>query len=202
MKNVIFDFAGVIAKYDQDEFLDSFNFEPNARAKIDETFSSEAFKFYQMGEISRDDYYTLMIFRFPEFSKEFKAIKKADYAQLLEPNQELLKYIESLKAQGTRVFIMSNTTPETADVILKSDYAQLFDGLIFSTDTHVLKPDEVAYKIALEYFKLNPAETIFVDDNKKNIASAKKLGITGVHFTSTNQAIAEINKQLEQKTLS
>ena len=110
MKNVIFDFAGVIAKYDQDEFLDSFNFEPNARARIKETFSSEAFKFYQMGEISRDDYYTLLIFRFPEYAKEFKAIKEADYAKILEPNQELLAFIESLKTQGNRVFILSNTT--------------------------------------------------------------------------------------------
>ena len=54
----------------------------------------------------------------------------------------------------------------------------------------------------LDYFKLSPAETIFVDDDKKNVASAKKLGLAGIHFTSTTQAIAEINKQLEQKTLS
>ena len=45
--------------------------------------------------------------------------------------------------------------------------AKLFDGLIFSTDTHTLKPDENAFKMALEYFKLDPKETIFIDDSKR-----------------------------------
>lgn len=201
MKNIIFDFAGVITKNNQDDFLDSFKFDPKARALIKSTFSSTAFEYYQMGEISRDDYYTLMIFRYPEYMKEFRAIKNADYASIFAPNPDILKYVEELKSQGNKVFIMSNTTPETADVIINSSYAQLFDGLIFSTDTHALKPDENAFKMALEYFKLDPKETIFIDDSKKNIAGAKKAGVTGVHFLSTEQAIADTNKHLEQKTL-
>ena len=200
MKNIIFDFAGVVAKYDQDEFLDSFNFDPKARALIKNTFSSVAFEYYQMGDITREDYYTIMMFRYPEYMKEFRALKNANYSALLEPNPDILKYIEELKSQGNKVFVMSNTTPETADVIL-NNYAHLFDGLIFSTDTHALKPNENAYKMALEYFKLNPEDTIFVDDSKKNVAGAKKVGMTGIHFLSTKQAIADIGKQLEQKTL-
>ncbi len=201
MKNVIFDFAGVIAKYNQDEFLDSFSFDAKTKAFIKSTFSSTSFEYYQMGEITRDDYYTLMIFRFPEYMKEFKAIKNADYPSLLEPNRELLEYVKTLKSQGNKVFIMSNTTPETADAIMQSDYAYLFDGLIFSTDTHILKPDENAYKMALDYFKLDSKDTIFIDDSKKNVAGAKKAGLTGIHYLSTSQTIADIDKHLEQKTL-
>ena len=201
MKNIIFDFAGVIAKYNQDEFLDSFNFTPSTRTIVKNSFSSVAFEYYQMGEIAPEDYYTLMIFRYPECAKAFRALKNADYSKILEPNAELLEYIKTLKAQGNKVFIMSNTTPETANVIMHSDYAPMFDGLIFSTDTHILKPNEQAYKMVLDYFKLNPKDTVFIDDSKKNVAGAKKAGITGIHFSSTAQAVADINKQLEQKTL-
>ena len=201
MNNLIFDFAGVISKYNQDDFINSFNFNPKAKAVIKNSFASPAFAYYQMGEIARDDFYTLMTLKHPEYAEEFNSLKNADYNFHFKPNQELLNFIKSLKSQGKKVFIMSNTTPETADVITHSDYAKLFDGLIFSTDTHTLKPEEKAYKMALKYFKLNANDTIFIDDSKKNVMGAKKVGLTGIHFTSTPQAIVDINKQLEQKTL-
>ena len=84
---------------------------------------------------------------------------------------------------------------------MQSDYAKIFDGLIFSTDTHILKPNEQAFKLVLDYFKLNPKETIFVDDRKKNVAGAKKAGISSILFSSNSQAIADIEKHLGQKTL-
>lgn len=201
MKNIIFDFAGVIAKYNQDEFINSFNFNPKAKNTIKNIFSSTPFAYYQMGEIIRDDFYTLLTLKHPECEKELEVLKNADYSSCLIPNQELLDFVSNLKSQGNKVFIMSNTTPETAEVITKSDYAKLFDGLIFSTDTHILKPDERAYELAIEYYKLNASDTIFIDDSKKNVIGAKKTGLTAIHFTSTAQAIADINKQLEQKTL-
>jgi FMN phosphatase YigB (HAD superfamily) len=42
--------------------------------------------------------------------------------------------------------------------------------------------------------KVNPAESVFIDDLIENIDGAKKVGIKGIHYTD----IEKLNKSLKQ----
>lgn len=64
------------------------------------------------------------------------------------------------------------------------DVFKFFDSINISADLKVAKPDEKIYKIILEKYNILPCETLFIDDSKDNINSAKKLGINTYLFST------------------
>ena len=56
------------------------------------------------------------------------------------------------------------------------------------------KPNKNIFKMMLNKTHLNPSEIIFIDDTKKNIDVAKKIGIHGILFKNFNQLKKEINR--------
>jgi HAD superfamily hydrolase (TIGR01509 family) len=54
------------------------------------------------------------------------------------------------------------------------------------------KPEKEAYQIVLNHFKVQPSETLFLDDNAENIAGAKKLGIRTILVTTQEQMYSDL----------
>ena len=73
-------------------------------------------------------------------------------------------------------------------------FPKLVDGAIYSYDVGLRKPDKSIYIKACELAKVNPAESVFIDDLIENIDGAKKVGIKGIHYTD----IEKLNKSLKQ----
>ena len=51
----------------------------------------------------------------------------------------------------------------------------------------LIKPDPRIYKLLFERYSINPETAIFIDDNAKNVAGAKAVGLDAVHFQSPKQ---------------
>ena len=51
-----------------------------------------------------------------------------------------------------------------------------------------MKPERRIYEILLDRYRLDPAETLFIDDRAANIAMARELGINGFRFDSHDAA--------------
>jgi 2-haloacid dehalogenase len=49
------------------------------------------------------------------------------------------------------------------------------------------KPDQAFYKILLDRYHLHADESLFIDDNLRNVKAAEALGITSIHFQSPGQ---------------
>ena len=61
-----------------------------------------------------------------------------------------------------------------------------FDGGAYSFQEHIKKPNLEFFKILLNRYSLDPAETFFFDDREKNVAAAKQLNIHSVIFVDVN----------------
>ena len=46
-----------------------------------------------------------------------------------------------------------------------------------------MKPDPALYRILLDRYQLKAEESLFIDDNAANIATARELGFQAVHLT-------------------
>lgn len=75
---------------------------------------------------------------------------------------------------------------------------ELVDLMIFDGEEGVAKPDERIYRLALERLGVDAEEVVFVDDKAENVATARRLGMRGVHFQNARQAISEIETILRQ----
>jgi putative hydrolase of the HAD superfamily len=58
------------------------------------------------------------------------------------------------------------------------------DAVVSSARVGVAKPDRRIYEIAAERAGAAPERCLFVDDREENVAAARALGMTGVHFRS------------------
>lgn len=113
-------------------------------------------------------------------------LKKFDYTD---------KWLDDLKAKGYKLYILSNFSGkafvECADQL---DYVSKVDAAVISYRVKMIKPDPAIYRYIIDTYSLDPAETVFIDDNADNIKAAEEFGINGILFTSKEQADAELYK--------
>ena len=71
-----------------------------------------------------------------------------------------------------------------------------FEGIVVSGEEKTRKPFKKIYDITINRFNLKPDETLFIDDNLRNIKGAKKLGINTIHYSSPKKLKADLIKYL------
>jgi len=64
------------------------------------------------------------------------------------------------------------------------------------------KPDPRSYLITAQRLGVPPGETVFLDDTEVCVAGARAVGMQAVLFTSTEQAITELESRLGEHPVS
>ncbi len=111
------------------------------------------------------------------------------FAQATQFYDEAFKLVQSCKAQGHTLYILSNWDGESFPFVYtkKKDLFDLFDDIILSGDIHLVKPDPDIYQYTIDRFDLDPANTAFIDDQYVNVRAAKKCGLFGIHCIPITQ---------------
>ena len=187
IKQIIFDFAGVITDLTwegavvsfskiglqhADQILDKYHqngiFQALEEGKMDsETFRKELSKMCQH-ELSQDE------------------IKEAWMGYFNGMDERKLDYILSLRDKY-KVYLLSNTNPYIMDWACGPSFASkgglktYFDKLYLSYEMGYTKPHENIFKLMLEDANALPNECLFVDDGLSNIEAAQKLGMHTFH---------------------
>lgn len=123
--------------------------------------------------------------QYPEWDKEI-ALYYNEFMKMMGgqvPGMETL--VKDLKAQGYRVFGLSNWSEETF-ALVRPVYSvlNLMEDMVISGHEKVMKPDPKIFQLALQRFGIQADETVFIDDNPKNVAAANGVGIRGIMFES------------------
>jgi putative hydrolase of the HAD superfamily len=113
---------------------------------------------------------------------------------------EIVDLLDDARAAGIRTGILTNElalfhTQEWLDTV---PALKRIDAIVDATFTKILKPDPRAYRMALEALQSRPEQTLFVDDQLRNVRGAEAVGINTVHFDVRQPAemIAEIRARL------
>lgn len=113
-------------------------------------------------------------------------------------DEELLDYIRELK-KDCKTALLSNAWPNVRSVIEGEwEFADAFDELVISAEVGLVKPDPRIYRLALDRLSIVPEAAIFIDDFAENVESAKELGLAGIVFKSTSQAMNEVDGLLSR----
>lgn len=184
MKNIVFDLGGVVfwrnPKKCTQEFLDFFAF-------VRETPMPHFWNEYDRGALSLDEVMEHLMMR-SGFSRE----KCVDFVQRAIDMQEAIRpteaLIEALKADGRyRLFVLSNMSREFIDFLRRVPVYRHFDGEVVSCEEGICKPEPEIYRLLLERYALDPAETLFIDDRPENVEAAEREGIVGFHYNRRDE---------------
>lgn len=100
-----------------------------------------------------------------------------------------------------KLYFLSNMpVPYARTLEQRHAFLQWFDGGIFSGDVLHIKPEPAIYQLLQSRYALEPTETLFIDDLKGNVQTAREQGWHGIHFESAPQLQAELANLLGQAT--
>ena len=97
---------------------------------------------------------------------------------------EAVAAIETARRAGCRLAILSNELDlfYGRDFRSKLPFLDLFDVIHDATYTGILKPDPRAYRACIGALGTTAGDCVFVDDQVRNIAGARVVGMQAVHF--------------------
>ena len=101
---------------------------------------------------------------------------------------------EIRETYGVRVFLLSNISQYFVEHANEIPCISLFEKCIFSSICGYVKPSREIFAYLCEECGILPQETLFVDDNEKNIQGARTFGIQGYLFDGDAARLAEYLK--------
>jgi putative hydrolase of the HAD superfamily len=114
------------------------------------------------------------------------------------PNEELIAYFRALRPRFRTAILTNSFVGAREQEEARYGFTSMVDVAIYSHEEGLRKPDPRIFAIAAERVGLPPAEIIFLDDLPENVEAARACGFQAVLFTSTRQAIAEIEALLRR----
>ncbi len=184
IKNIIFDFGGVILNIDYQASINAFK---ELGIKNFEILFSQASQFnifdkLETGKLNPHDFRD-EIRNISGLKLTDEAIDKAWNKMLLDIPIERIELLLKLKSEYN-IYLLSNTNAIHYDIYINEIYKagyksfdEIFNKAYFSHNVGMRKPHKDIYKYVLNEKKLIPEETLFIDDSLQNLQPAIDLGI-------------------------
>jgi len=183
---LIFDFGNVLIEIDPARSIKAFQ---TLGAQADLHLDADFFQDFETGAITAAEFRRALRSQLKWASAD-SSIDRAWNALLLEIPPRTLHVLRSLRAQGYRLALLSNTNPIHIDEVRRrlgpfgyGEFARCFERIFYSYEMGLRKPDPTIYAaVDRELGITSPAEVLFIDDNAANIASAAAYGWRTLHF--------------------
>jgi len=92
-----------------------------------------------------------------------------------------------------KVVALTNWSAETFPIALERfDFLHWFEGIVVSGTEKMRKPFNEIYVLTLNRFNIEASQSLFIDDNARNIEAAKKMGINTIRFNNPTQLKSEL----------
>ncbi|MFW5943712.1 MAG: HAD family hydrolase [Bacteroidota bacterium] len=193
INNIIFDLGGVILDIDLMKGIEAMKQLgiPDFEGKEGKFNRTDTFLEFEKGMISEAE--------FIERIKEESNTEFSDEDFIAAWNEVIVGFqrervdlIARLKRSDRfRTFLLSNTNALHKKLytgILQEQHAirsleDLFDKAYFSHEIFMRKPDTEIYHYVLKDGRMNPEDTLFIDDSRANIDTARSLGMQTFHLS-------------------
>lgn len=183
IKNVIFDFGGVLVDW-------------NPRYLYRPYFGNDADTDYFLTNVYSDEWnadndrgvplaenVARLQARHPEYAEAIALFKERWGDMLGGSIAEGVSLLEDVKRAGYGVYGLTNWEAETIGIAYgRFGFFSLFDGIVVSGEEHVIKPEHAIYELLLHRYSLRAEECLFIDDNPRNVAAAREVGMSAVVF--------------------
>jgi putative hydrolase of the HAD superfamily len=200
LKNIIFDFGGVIFTID---FLRTFKaFSDLGFEHPEQMFSqhsaNELFQKLETGKISPENFYEEMKNISPNHITN-EQLQNAWNAMLIGYREKSLDFLIELKQQYN-LYLLSNTNEIHYDAFSKTlkettrynCLEDFFSKAWYSHKIHRRKPDIETFEFVLKDAGIIAEETLFIDDSFSNLPNAEKTGIK-THLLKPEERIENLD---------
>lgn len=198
IKNIVFDVGKVLVTFEPEKHLVNLGYDERTRKKVMEAmFLHPLWNENDRGIMTDEELLAGFISNAPECEMQIReAFNKIEKTIELMPYS--LGWVRELKEKGYHLYIISNYGEYTYQQTKhKLEFLPYMDGVIFSFQYKMIKPDEVIYKKLLELYQLQAEECVFIDDSLPNVEAAKKVGFQAIQLQNYERTRQQLGKLLE-----
>lgn len=196
IRAVFFDFGGVIVRTEyqapRQKLAERFGMDYEDIEKI--VFGSPSAARASVGEVSEEEHWqnVMKVLKLP--AAEYPRVRDEFFAgDVIDRN--ILNLLRSIKPKY-KTGLISNAWSGLRAYIEREKFDDAFHHMVVSAEVKAVKPDPKIYRIALERLQVKPNEAVFVDDLIENIEACEKLGMKGIHFRNSEDALGQLKKML------
>lgn len=195
VKNIIFDLGGVLINLNYQ--LTRKAFEDLGVEDFDAFYTQHAanplFENLEVGAIEPEAFYEALR-EATGLTLSNDQLETAWNAMLLDFPAERLQWLDQIKNKYN-IYLFSNTNAihykaftsiyaQTAPLIgLNTDFNHFFKTAYYSHTLGQRKPELAAFEAVIQDAKLDPAQTLFIDDTISNIEGAQKAGLRTIFLS-------------------
>jgi 2-haloacid dehalogenase len=198
IKAVIFDLGGVLVDWNPAYvFHDEYFKSPAERDYFFSTICTSDWNENQDAGYSIEKATEEKVAEFPEWEKPIRDFYGRWEEMLGGPLHDTVALFKQLKekCKDLKFYALTNWSAETFPVALKRfDFLHWFDGRVVSGEEKTRKPFPEFYQRLLDRYGLEPGETLFIDDNLRNIKAAAALGMNTIFFENPGQLSEKIKQ--------
>lgn len=189
IRNLIFDFGGVLVDLDRRRCIDAFKRigAGAVAAYVDECRQEDMFHDLEAGLTGVAGFCEAVRLACPGCTASDADISDAWNALLTGIPPRRLQRLDELR-RDYRLVLLSNTNPihwwkSVADyfTVCGKTVADYFERTFLSYEMRMLKPDEAIYRRVLAETGMAADETLFIDDSAANCAGAERAGLHALH---------------------
>lgn len=206
IKNIIFDFGGVLLDLDFDRTYQEMSkllgipFYPDSFSESTQSFLHD----FEKGNISKETF----IWHIQQLSHQSlpvpqgKEIIDAWNAMLLGWKSDKLDYLQYLRRRY-KIFLLSNTNIihiEWVHQDLKKHHniyyfeKVFFDKVYYSHEVNMRKPDAEIFHFLTNDAKIRPEESLYIDDLNENVLSAIQTGFQSYWHEPSDDLVLKLNE--------
>jgi putative hydrolase of the HAD superfamily len=196
IKTIVFDFGNVFLNLDIEgaiqKALDVFKLKefPEEMTAIN--------CLYEQGLISTEEFIEFYTDNFPKVSKD-EVIETWNF-MLKDFPQNRLNFLTELKFSSKyKLILLSNTNELHIDwvknhISFYEDFKNCFDKFYLSHEINLRKPNVDIFEFVIRENNLKAENTLFIDDNRDNTLTAKKLGLSIWNLSPKKEDIVTLFK--------
>jgi 2-haloacid dehalogenase len=176
---VIFDVGNVLYGWDPDSFLVRQIADDAARLRFIEDVDLYAWHETLDGGRPYAEAAAELNEKFPHYAELIAAWSDRFGETISGPVPGVHAIVDALDARGVPLFAITNFSADFWPPFFAKERAFFgrFRDIVVSGEVKLLKPDPAIYWLALDRFRLRPADALFVDDREINVEAALALGM-------------------------
>ena len=194
IKNIIYDLGGVLIDWDP-------------RYMYRTIFESEEAMEYFLANICTSDWNeqqdggrliseanACLIATYPQYKAEIEAFYNRWTEMLGGPVAQMVAGLQTIAMhKKQRLVALTNWSAETwPEATSRYDFLNIFEGILVSGHEQLKKPDPAIYQLLCDRYDLVAEESLFIDDNHRNIVAAQQLGIQTIHHISSDSTLEQL----------
>ncbi|WEX07811.1 HAD-IA family hydrolase [Chelativorans sp. AA-79] len=186
IRHIVFDIGKVLIHYDPEIPYSRLIPDVEERRWFFDNVCTHEWNLEQDRGRAWEDAETALIALHPVHEDNIRAFRRHWHEMVPHAYEGSVAILEGLIDAGHDVTMLTNFASDTFEEARRRfTFLERPRGVTVSGEIRLIKPDRAIYEHHAESFGLEPAATLFIDDNALNVAGAQAAGWQAVQFVST-----------------